>query len=130
MKFDLSDICFYANNKVDVEKLTKNNYISTENMKPNKGGVIKSTSLPSSAQTRSYKEGDILVSNIRPYFKKIWFAKGSGGCSNDILVMRAKEGIAPKFLYYILSDDAFFEYATATAKGTKMPRGDKNAIMQ
>jgi type I restriction enzyme S subunit len=29
-----------------------------------------------------------------------------------------------------LSDDNFFDYATATAKGTKMPRDDKDTIMQ
>ena len=34
------------------------------------------------------------------------------------------------FLYYVLADDNFFEYAMATSKGTKMPRGDKTAIMQ
>ena len=130
MKSDLSNICFYAKGKVDVETLTKENFISTENMKPNKGGIVKAASLPSTIQTQSYRKGDVLVSNIRPYFKKIWFAKESGGCSNDILILRAKEGIVPQFLYYVLSDDAFFNYATATAKGTKMPRGDKTAIMQ
>jgi type I restriction enzyme S subunit len=44
--------------------------------------------------------------------------------------MRAKEKVYPSFLYYLLSDDNFFDYATATAKGTKMPRGDKGAIMR
>ena len=33
-------------------------------------------------------------------------------------------------VYYVLADDAFFDYSTATSKGTKMPRGDKTAIMQ
>ena len=70
------------------------------------------------------------MSNIRPYFKKIWFADCDGGCSNDVLVLRAKENINAKFLYYVLADDAFFNYSTATSKGTKMPRGDKTAIMQ
>jgi type I restriction enzyme S subunit len=72
----------------------------------------------------------VLVSNIRPYFRKIWFADREGGCSNDVLVMRARENCNPRFLYYLLSSDNFFDYATTTAKGTKMPRGDKEAIMQ
>ena len=71
---------------------------------------------------------DTLVSNIRPYFKKIWFAESDGGCSNDVLVLRAKEGIDAKFLYYVLADDAFFDYSNATSKGTKMPRGDKKRV--
>lgn len=130
MKYKLGDICFYAKGKVDVTELTEKNYISTENMLSNKGGVTTASSLPRTVQTQQYQQYDTLVSNIRPYFKKIWFAESDGGCSNDVLVLRAKEGIDAKFLYYVLADDAFFDYSNATSKGTKMPRGDKNAIMQ
>lgn len=130
MKIKLEDICFYSTDKINVSDLTTNNYISTENMMPNKGGVTTASTLPGVAQTRAYQENDVLLSNIRPYFKKIWFADCSGGCSNDVLVLRAKEGTDAKFLYYVLADDTFFDYSTATSKGTKMPRGDKTAIMQ
>ena len=130
MKSDLSTICEYRKGKVDVSRLTPSTYISTENMLPNKGGVTSATSLPTVQLTQEYKTGDVLVSNIRPYFKKIWKAKGDGGCSNDVLVFAAKEGTDPDFLYYVLADDTFFEYAMATSKGTKMPRGDKTSIMR
>ena len=130
MKSKLSDICFYAKGKVNVSGLTDADYISTENMLPNKWGITTASSLPSTIQTQAYKKDDVLVSNIRPYFKKIWFADFDGGCSNDVLVFRAKEGTDARFLYYVLADDAFFDYSTATSKGTKMPRGDKTAIMQ
>lgn len=130
MKSKLSDICFYAKGKVNVSGLTDADYISTENMLPNKGGITTASSLPSTIQTQAYKKDDVLVSNIRPYFKKIWFADFDGGCSNDVLVFRAKKGTDARFLYYVLADDAFFDYSTATSKGTKMPRGDKTAIMQ
>lgn len=130
MKYNLSDICEYAKGKVDVAALDEQTYISTENMMPNKGGVTSASSLPTTAQTQSFLAGDVLVSNIRPYFKKIWFADFDGGCSNDVLVFRAKEGVSKRFLYYVLADDAFFEYSMATSKGTKMPRGDKAAIMK
>ena len=99
-------------------------------MLPNKGGITKATSLPSAESTQAYKKNDVLVSNIRPYFKKIWHAECDGGCSNDVLVFRAAEGVDPTYLYYVLADDNFFNYATATSKGTKMPRGDKSAIME
>lgn len=129
MRYKLSDICEYATGKIEVASLSDNNYVSTENMLPNKGGVTSASSLPGVMQTRSYKNEDTLVSNIRPYFKKIWFAANSGGCSNDVLVFRAKDKVHPKYLYYVLADDRFFEYAASTSKGTKMPRGDKKAIM-
>lgn len=130
MKYKLGDICFYARGKIDVTILIDANYISTENMLPNKGGVTIASSLPKTAQTQAYQKGDVLVSNIRPYFKKIWFSDCDGGCSNDVLVFRAKEDTDARFLYYVLANDAFFNYSTATSKGTKMPRGDKTAIMQ
>ncbi len=129
MNYKLSDICSYGAGKVPVATLNFHNYVSTENLQPNKGGVSDASSLPGTAQTQCYQPGDVLVSNIRPYFKKIWYANQNGGCSNDVLVFRAKEGTDSRFLYYVLANDSFFEYATATSKGTKMPRGDKNAIM-
>jgi len=130
MTYNLSDICDYAKGKVDVATLNDETYISTENMLPDKGGITRAASLPTVAQTQSFQVGDVLVSNIRPYFKKIWFADFDGGCSNDVLVFRAKEGISKRFLYYVLADDTFFDYSMATSKGTKMPRGDKAAIMK
>lgn len=108
MKFNLSSICNYRNEKVNVETLNNRTYISTENMLPNKRGVVKATSLPNILQTQKFKKGDVLVSNIRPYFKKIWKAEFDGGCSNDVLVFYANDNIDANFLYYILSDDSFF----------------------
>ena len=126
----LSDICEYRKEKIMTKEITLSNYISTENLMPNKGGIVDASSLPTVEKIQFYQKGDVLVSNIRPYFKKIWLAKESGGCSNDILVFKSKEHVDSLYLYYVLSDDSFFDYATATSKGTKMPRGDKNAIMQ
>lgn len=130
MKYRLSDICHYVKGKVDVSELDNSTYISTENMLMDKGGVTEAASLPTTLQTQIYEKDDVLVSNIRPYFKKIWFADQNGGCSNDVLVFRANEGVEPSFLYYVLADDKFFDFSMATSKGTKMPRGDKKALME
>lgn len=130
MKYNLSNICEYTKDKIDIAVLDRDSYISTENMLPNKSGITIASSFPAASQAQAFFAGDVLVSNIRPYFKKIWFAKFDGGCSNDVLVLRAKKGVSKRFLYYILADDQFFAYSTATSKGTKMPRGDKTAIMK
>lgn len=130
MIYRLSDICDYVKGKVDISKLDLCTYISTESMLPNKAGIIESSSLPNIKQTQIYCAGDVLVSNIRPYFKKIWYATCDGGCSNDVLVFRAKNGVSKRFLYYVLADDKFFSYSMLNSKGTKMPRGDKRAIME
>ena len=110
--------------------ITIDNYISTENMIENRGGVKIASTLPDVKSTSAYKPNDILLSNIRPYFCKIWFADKKGSCSNDVLVVRAKKEIDPKFLYYVLSDQNFFNWDSMTSKGTKMPRGTPNAIMK
>ena len=130
MKCKLSDICVFRKGKVDISNLTLKTYISTENMLPNKGGIAEASSLPTVQLTQEYKKGDVLVSNIRPYFKKIWRAKHDGGCSNDVLVFQGNSNIDGEFLYYVLANDNFFAYSMATSKGTKMPRGDKTSIMQ
>lgn len=129
MKYKLSNLCEYRKGKIDISDLTNETYISTENMIPNRGGTNVASALPNVKQTNEYREGDVLVSNIRPYFKKIWFATNNGGCSNDVLVFQAKGKTDKRFLYYVLADDMFFTYSMTTSKGTKMPRGDKNAIM-
>ena len=130
MKTELKNICDFVKDKIYISEITADNYISTENMLTNKCGITASSSLPKSEKVTAYRKDDVLVSNIRPYFKKIWFAVCDGGCSNDVLVFRAKNGISPEFLYYTLADDRFFDYAMKTSKGTKMPRGDKKAIME
>jgi len=130
MKCKLEEICLFRMEKTNVANLTTKTYISTENMLPNKSGIVNATSLPTVNLTQAFENGDVLVSNIRPYFKKIWKARINGGCSNDVLVFVAKKDIDSNFLYYVLADDAFFAYAMATSKGTKMPRGDKKSIMQ
>lgn len=125
----LSDVCHFSSDKIDVSNLSLDNYVSTENMLLNKSEICRAANLPNTPLTLAFNCGDVLLSNIRPYFKKIWLANFNGGCSNDVLVLKAKESIDNKFLYYILNDNKFFDYDTANSKGTKMPRGDKTAIM-
>ena len=99
MKQTLSDLCSFADGRVAIDVLDLDTYVSTENMLPNKDGINRSAGLPTVSQTQAYKPEDVLVSNIRPYFRKIWIADRSGGCSNDVLVLRAKENCYPGFLY-------------------------------
>ena len=124
----LSDCAIYRNERT--RKIDYETYVTTENMLPNRGGVIQTEVLPDSKTVSKYLPNDILLSNIRPYFKKIWFSNREGGCSNDVLVIKAKTNVIPQFLYYVLSDNNFFNYDNVTSKGTKMPRGTPNAIMK
>ena len=123
--YNLSDICrFVTSRTCNIE-----NYISTENMLPNKGGITSPSNIPSGSAI-AYQLGDVLISNIRPYFQKIWQANCDGACSADVLCIRANEKADCKYLYYLLSQQKFFDYVMSGAKGCKMPRGDKSQIMQ
>ena len=130
MKKALSDICYYVSDKIPVKQVRLDDYVSTENLLQNRGGLSVASKLPPSGKVTAFQAGDALVSNIRPYFKKIWLADRSGGASNDVLVFRKlNDNICEKYLYYILADDRFFAFSTASASGSKMPRGDKSQIM-
>lgn len=124
----LSDCSDFVSDRTS--NITFDNYISTENMIANRGGITTASSLPNAKTTSAYKTNDILLSNIRPYFCKIWLANKEGSCSNDVLVIRAKKEVNPQFLYYVLSDKNFFNWDNVTSKGTKMPRGTPKAIMK
>ena len=126
--YKLSDICKYANAKCETGNLTPQNYISTENMLPNKKGIVEASNIPTGKAT-CYKVDDVLIANIRPYFQKIWKADINGGCSADVLCIRANIESHSPILYWLLHQDAFFEYVMTGAKGCKMPRGDKQHIM-
>lgn len=126
----LSEICHYSTDKINVDKLSTKTYYSTENMQPNKISAIEASSLPSIKQTTRCHKGDVLVSNIRPYFKKIEYVTEDCGCSTDVLCFVPESKEMSAYLYETLYSDRFFDYMVAGSKGTKMPRGDKQQIMQ
>ena len=130
-KAKLSSVVRYKSDKLETSKISKSNYISTDNMNPNRGGVVEAKKIPNSKTVNRYVDNDILISNIRPYFKKIWLAVGEGGHSSDVLnfeVVNSQFDL--KFVYYNLFSDAFFEHVMNGAKGSKMPRGDKKHILE
>ena len=125
----LDDICEYSKDKVLVSNISLSNYYSTENMLPEKAGAVEASNLPTAQKTTKCKAGDVLISNIRPYFKKIAYCSSEGGCSADVLCFVPKRKELSAYLYSTLYDDSFFRFMVSGSKGTKMPRGDKKQIM-
>lgn len=131
----MSQLGFYLifvttlSDRIAVSELTYSTYYSTENMQPNKTGALPASSLPTISQTTRCQRGDILVSNIRPYFKKIVLVSDNCGCSTDVLCFVPNDQTISPYLFETLYTDRFFDYMVAGSKGTKMPRGDKQQIM-
>ena len=121
----LKNVCEYRKIRRTTEK---KNYVSTENIMQNFQGVERFISAEYISGD-GFNKNDILMGNIRPYLKKICFADFDGACNADVLVFNSKT-INPKFLYYVLANDNFINYVMSSVKGSKMPRGDKNFIMQ
>ena len=127
----LNDIAEFVTDKISSSSISLDRYVTTDSLLQNRRGRETAQNLPPMpCALTHYRQGDVLVANIRPYLKKVWFADSEGGCSSDVLVFRAKNGHYPSFLYTVLIQDAFFDYAMSGAKGSKMPRGDKDQIMR
>jgi len=127
----LAEIATYVNEKISSSNITLDQYVTTDSLLQDKRGRECAQNLPPVLTNLThYQPGDVLVANIRPYLKKIWFADYSGGASSDVLVFRAKNLSDSSFVYAILMQDAFYDYAMKGAKGSKMPRGDKDQIMR
>lgn len=127
----LGEIAAYSKSRISFDKLDENNYVGVDNLLQNRAGKMQSNYVPTSGNLTEFREGDILIGNIRPYLKKIWQADSTGGTNGDVLVIRScHESILPRYLYQILADENFFEYNMQHAKGAKMPRGNKDAIMK
>ena len=127
----LKDIADYVTEKISSDAFDLDSYITTDSLLQNKAGRDKAVNMPpQTCMLTRYKVGDILVANIRPYLKKVWMADIDGGCNADVLVFRAKSNHSANFLYAVLLQDACYTYAMKGAKGSKMPRGDKDQIMR
>ena len=127
----LSDIAEYQKERIDASLLDASTYVGVDNLLQNKAGIKKSEYVPTEGRLTNYHKGDVLIGNIRPYLRKIWLAKNDGGTNGDVLDIAIKNNqiVTSKFLYYVLSSESFFEYDMQYAKGAKMPRGDKKAVM-
>jgi len=127
-KCKLGDIAEFSTARVSSVKLDCKNYVSTENMLQDFQGVVEAKSVPNETNVISFTCGDILISNIRPYLKKVWKATFDGGCSSDVFVLQATDTVAKDYLHYAVANDKFINYVMSGAKGVKMPRGDKNQM--
>ena len=130
----MSKVAMYSNTRIASSELDADSYIGVDNLLPEMRGRTQSSYVPTTGTSIGYEANDILIGNIRPYLKKIWLAEASGGTNQDVLVVRLRDesrnDIKPRFLYHLLASEQFFAYNMQYAKGAKMPRGDKEAILR
>ena len=127
-KCTLEDVMNFSTARVSSSELNKDNYVSTENMLQDFQGIMEAKSVPEDINVISFSCGDILISNIRPYLKKVWRATFNGGCSSDVFVLQVNDNIESDYLHYVVANDKFINFVMSGAKGVKMPRGDKSQM--
>jgi type I restriction enzyme, S subunit len=126
----LSNVANFVSERIPLETIGVVNYVSTENILPDFSGVTTASKLPTTGSATRFRVNDILVSNIRPYLKKVWVSDKDGGASNDVIVIRAKKNLSSQYLPFILKNDSFIAYVMRGAKGVKMPRGDVSLMRE
>lgn len=120
----------FTSARIPYKEIAAKTYVSTDNMLQNCQGITPYSGKPETENVIAYSAGDILLSNIRPYLKKLWIADQDGGCSPDVLVFH---NISPEindsdFIYYSLRRNEFFDFIMQDVAGMKMPRGRKETI--
>ena len=117
-----------VSDKIYFSKIVSSEYITTDNMLRDFGGVIPYSGNPIQGNVNYYQIGDILMSNIRPYLKKIWLSNRNGGCSSDVIVLRPIKDVLPSYIVCLLQRQKFVDFVMSDIKGLKMPRGNKSNI--
>ena len=129
--FQLNEVAQYSKDRINAIQVDKTTYIGVDNLLQDRQGKTNSNYVPTEGRLTRYEKNNILIGNIRPYLKKIWFSDTCGGTNGDVLVIQPiSDKLLPKYLYILLCAEKFFNYNMQNVKGAKMPRGSKDAIMR
>ena len=130
-KVRLKEVAEYSKGRILASELNASSYVGVDNLLQNKMGKTDAIYIPLEGKCTKFLPNDILIGNIRPYLKKIWFSNIKGGTNGDVLAIHITSNrIEPRYLYYVLSSDDFFHYDNSNSKGAKMPRGNKDLVME
>lgn len=129
--YHLSELAQYSKDRIDAKDVDEFSYVGVDNLLQDKKGKTISSYVPEAGRLTKYHSNDILIGNIRPYLRKIWFADSEGGTNGDVLTIQiTSDKIIPRYLFVQLSSESFFNYDIKYSKGAKMPRGNKEAVMK
>jgi type I restriction enzyme, S subunit len=78
----------------------------------------------------AFKKGDVLYGKLRPYLDKAILAEDEGVCTTELLVLRARETVDPRFLVAVVHCQAFIEHAISGTTGSQHPRTSWHRISE
>jgi len=110
-------------------KDTTRPYVGLEHLASGSPDLVGTAAAETSVSTNSvFEVDDILFGKLRPYLRKCVLADFLGYCSTDILVLKARSGVDPRFAVRVFQSEPVVREAVATSIGTKMPRTSWAAI--
>ena len=69
-----------------------------------------------------FAKGEVLYSKLRTYLNKVLVAPDSGYCTTEIIPIKTKPGVLPKYVCYVMRSPYFLDYTAQCGYGVKMPR--------
>lgn len=119
----LSDLCDPIAVQVDPRHRPNDVYVGLEHIA---SGRLTRTGKGRGADVQSAKYvfqlGDILYGKLRPYLDKAVLAEENGLCTTELLVLRPKAGVDPRFLVSVVHASDFLKHAVSGTKGVAHPR--------
>jgi type I restriction enzyme S subunit len=125
----LADLCDFVGVQVDPTSRADDVYVGLEHV-PSGRFVRAAEGKASDVQSSKYafQPGDVLYGKLRPYLDKAVLADDAGICTTELLVLRPKEGVDPRFLVAVVHAPRFIEHAIAGTTGVQHPRTSWNHI--
>jgi type I restriction enzyme S subunit len=79
---------------------------------------------PSDVQSSkfAFRAGDVLYGKLRPYLDKAVLTEDEGICTTELLVLRPKADVDPRFLVGVVHSPSFVEHAVSGTTGVQHPR--------
>jgi type I restriction enzyme S subunit len=125
----LADLCDFIAVQVDPAMRVRGAYVGLEHLVP--GRFVRAGQGDASDVTSSKYEflpGDVLYGKLRPYLDKAVLVHDTGICTTELLVLRAKPGVDPRFLVAVLHAPTLIDHAVAGTTGAQHPRTSWNHI--
>ena len=119
----LADLCDLIADPVRPGTRPETLYLGLEHLAPGRLvpiGAGLSSNVRSTAS--AFQPGDVLYGKLRPYLDKAVLAKEAGVCTTELLVLRAKKDVDPRFLAAVVHAPRFVEHAVAGTTGVQHPR--------
>jgi type I restriction enzyme S subunit len=131
MTITLTDYCDLISTQVDPRNHTDATYVGLEHIRS--GEFLRNgEGLGSEVQSSkfAFKKGDVLYSKLRPYLDKAILADCDGICTTELLVLRPKPNVDPRFLVCALHSGSFREHAMSGVSGSQHPRTSWHRISE